>query len=115
MESRCRGGYVVYLRHALTNPNRADDGRQMARDIGAAFKTRRIRVEKVGSSPYCRTVDTAELAFDRHDVSPGMYFAMGVAKGDAHVFRPGPTGFICIGEVAAEEWVRRAREAAAAQ
>ena len=131
----------------------------MARDMGVAFKALGIRVGKVVSSPYCRTVDTAELAFGRHEVSPVMYFAMGVAKeeragqsvqlrqmlsappargtntvlighnanikeaagvwpkkeGDAHVFRPGAAGFTHVGDVAAEEWGRWVREAAAAR
>jgi phosphohistidine phosphatase SixA len=173
-EALRRGGYVVYLRHAPTNPtqvdadrpdftrcetqrNLSDEGRRMARDIGAAFKALGIRVGKVVSSPYCRTVDTAELAFGRHEVSPVMFFAMGVAKeeradqsvklrqmlsappapgtnnvfvghnanikeaagiwpkreGDAHVFRPVPTGFNYVGEINAEDWGRWASDATA--
>lgn len=175
-EALRRGGYVVYFRHASTDPtqvdadrpdfgrcetqrNLSDDGRKMAREIGAAFKSLGIRVGKVVSSPYCRTADTAQLAFGRHEVSPNMYFAMGVGKeeraaqsaklremlstppakgtntvlvghnanikeaaglwpkheGDAHVFRPGPRGFTYVGEAAANDWVRWAREAAAAR
>jgi hypothetical protein len=77
-----RGGYVIYFRHATTNPEQADtsdpklgqcetqrnlspDGRRMATEIGGAFKTLRIPVGKVVSSPYCRAVDTAMLAFGR--------------------------------------------------
>jgi phosphohistidine phosphatase SixA len=92
-----RGGYVIYFRHATSNPEQADtsdpklgrceaqrnlsaDGRRMATEIGGAFKTLRIPVGKVVSSPYCRTVDTATLAFGRHEVSDALYFAMGVAK-----------------------------------
>ncbi len=171
-----RGGNVVYFRHATTNPdqvdadrpdfnrcetqrNLSDAGRRMASEIGAAFKALGIRVGQVVSSPYCRTVDTAELAFGRHQVSLVMYFAMGVAKeeratqsaklrellstppspttntvlvghnanikeaagvwpkreGDAHVFRPGPSGFTHIGDVTAEDWARWAHEATAAR
>jgi phosphohistidine phosphatase SixA len=92
-----RGGYVIYFRHAATNPDQADtsdpklgrcetqrnlsaDGRRMAREIGAAFQTLRIPVGKVVSSPYCRTVETATLAFGRNEVSDALYFAMSVAK-----------------------------------
>jgi len=92
-----RGGYVIYFRHAATNPEQADtidpklgrceaqrnlsaDGRRMAGEIGGAFKTLRIPVGKVVSSPYCRTVDTAMLAFGRNEVSAALYFAMGVGK-----------------------------------
>jgi broad specificity phosphatase PhoE len=92
-----RGGYVIYFRHAATNPEQADtsdpklgrcegqqnlsgDGRQMARDIGAAFQTLRIPVGKVVSSPYCRTVETATLAFGRNELSDALFFAMGFGK-----------------------------------
>jgi hypothetical protein len=92
-----RGGYVIYFRHATTNPEQADtvdpklgrceaqrnlsaDGRRMAGEIGGAFKTLRIPVGKVVTSPFCRTVDTAMLAFGRHEVSNALYFAMGVGK-----------------------------------
>lgn len=92
-----RGGYLVYLRHAATNANQvdadrpdsdrcetqrnlSDDGRQMAREIGAAFRALQIRVGKIISSPYCRAVDTAQLAFGRYEVSPVLYFAIGVGK-----------------------------------
>jgi phosphohistidine phosphatase SixA len=94
-----RGGYVIYFRHAATNAEQADtsdpklgrceaqrnlsaDGRRMAAEIGGAFKTLRIPVGKVVSSPYCRAVDTAMLAFGRHEVSEALYFAMGVGKTD---------------------------------
>jgi len=92
-----RGGYVIYFRHATTTPEQADttdpklgrceaqrnlsaDGRRMAAEIGGAFKTLRIPVGKVVSSPYCRTVDTATLAFGRHEVSDALYFAIGLGK-----------------------------------
>jgi len=92
-----RGGHVIYFRHATTDPDQADttdpklgrcdaqrnlsaDGRQMAGEIGAAFKALRIPVGKVLSSPYCRAVDTAKLAFGRHEVSDVLYFAIGVGK-----------------------------------
>jgi broad specificity phosphatase PhoE len=92
-----RGGYVIYFRHVTTNPEQADtvdpklgrceaqrnlsaDGRRMAAEIGGAFKTLRIPVGKVVTSPFCRTVDTAMLAFGRHEVSNALYFAMGVGK-----------------------------------
>lgn len=96
-EALRQGGYVVYFRHAVTNANQADadrpdfarcesqrnlsdDGRRMAHEIGIAFKTLGIGVGKVVSSPYCRAADTAELAFGRHEVSPVLYFAVGVGK-----------------------------------
>lgn len=92
-----RGGYVIYFRHATTNPEQADtsdpklgrceaqrnlsaDGRRMAREIGGAFQILRIPVGKVVSSPYCRTVETATLAFGRNEVSDALSFAMRVGK-----------------------------------
>jgi broad specificity phosphatase PhoE len=92
-----RGGHIIYFRHATTDADQADttdpklgrcdaqrnlsaDGRQMAGEIGAAFKALRIPVGKVLSSPYCRAVDTAKLAFGRHEVSDVLYFAIGVGK-----------------------------------
>ena len=102
-------------------------------------------------------VADAQLAFGRHEVSPVLYFAVGIEKeerarqsqklremlstpptansntilvghnanlkeatgvwpkkeGDAHVFRPGGGGFVYVGDVTAEEWVRVAEAAAA--
>jgi len=92
-----RGGYVIYFRHAATVSEQADttdprlgrcetqrnlsaEGRRMASEIGGAFKTLRIPVGKVVSSPYCRAVDTATLAFGRHEASDALYFAINVGK-----------------------------------
>ncbi len=91
------GGYVVYFRHAATDSSQADtdrenlercdtqrnlsaEGRRMARDIGQAFRALGIRVGKVISSPYCRAVDTAELAFGRPEKSAALYFAIGADR-----------------------------------
>jgi len=74
------GGQIVLLRHATTTPGvgdppgfRLDDcatqrnltevGREESRRIGAAFRTRGIPVERVLSSPWCRCLETARLAF----------------------------------------------------
>ncbi len=75
-------GSIVLFRHALapgggdppghtlddcsTQRNLSDEGRTQARRIGAEFKQRRIEVSAVWSSQWCRTRDTADLAF------PGM-------------------------------------------
>jgi phosphohistidine phosphatase SixA len=80
------GGRVVLIRHTITTPgvgdppgmrlddcstqrNLTDDGRRHARVIGEAFRARRIAVDHVLSSPWCRCVETARLAFGRADVS----------------------------------------------
>jgi broad specificity phosphatase PhoE len=75
-----RGGQVILIRHAITTPgvgdppgfrlddcatqrNLTDDGRRDARRLGEAFRARRIPVERVLSSPWCRCLETARLAF----------------------------------------------------
>lgn len=74
------GGYVIYLRHDLSDTSRSDidpidlgdcakqrplsdAGRTHARQIGKAFATMRIPVHEVMASPVCRAAETAELAF----------------------------------------------------
>lgn len=74
------GGLVVYVRHAATDRsqedtqtsdltrcegqrNLTDAGRAQARLIGRSFRTLKIPVGDVRSSEYCRTRETAELAF----------------------------------------------------
>jgi len=92
-----RGGYVVYVQHATTDKNQVDadypdfqrcetqrnlsaDGRRLAREIGAAFATLGIPVGRVVSSPYCRSTETATLAFGRREVSRALYFTMGMDR-----------------------------------
>ena len=82
-----RGGVAVLLRHAQTEPGigdppgfRLDDcatqrnlsaaGREQAQRIGVAFRARQVHVDEVRSSRWCRCLDTARLAFPRHDVQP---------------------------------------------
>jgi phosphohistidine phosphatase SixA len=73
------GGQVVFLVHAnapgsgepanfdinncRTQRHLSDRGRQQARKIGALFAARAEPVEKVYASRYCRTRETATLAF----------------------------------------------------
>jgi len=81
-----RGGHVVLIRHTITSPgagdppgmrleecgtqrNLSDEGRRHARRIGAVFRSRGIRVERVLSSPWCRCLETARLAFGKAEVS----------------------------------------------
>ena len=74
-----RGGVVAAFRHALapgtfdppgfalgncaTQRNLNDEGRAQARAIGAWFTARTLRPARVRSSPWCRCMDTATLAF----------------------------------------------------
>lgn len=81
-----QGGLLIYFRHADTGPatpeppsvqvercetqrNLNDNGRAQAREIGAQFRRLNIPVSKVLSSRFCRCIDTAQLAFGRHEVS----------------------------------------------
>jgi phosphohistidine phosphatase SixA len=82
-----RAGAVVLMRHAQTVPgvgdppgwklercetqrNLAPMGIEHAKRIGQWFKAQQLRVSAVRNSPWCRTRDTAELAFGRHDDWP---------------------------------------------
>lgn len=81
-----RGTHVVLIRHAQTEPgvgdppgfklgdcgtqrNLSDEGRAQARKLGDIFRTRRIEVDRVLSSPWCRCIETARLAFGRAPVT----------------------------------------------
>lgn len=53
-----------------TQRNLSERGRQQARRIGALFAARAEPVERVYSSRYCRTMETARLAFGEQLVEP---------------------------------------------
>jgi Histidine phosphatase superfamily (branch 1) len=74
------GGYVLYMRHASTDfsqndanmkgyedcanqRNLTDKGRDEARAIGQHIKRLGIPIGAVLASPFCRTIETARLAF----------------------------------------------------
>lgn len=79
LRSRLSAGGVLMFRHALapgtfdppgfrlgdcaTQRNLSDDGRRQARQIGAWFASRQLRPLRVRSSPWCRCLETARLAF----------------------------------------------------
>lgn len=77
-----QGGHVLYIRHAQTTPgfgdppgfeladcatqrNLSDEGRVQARRMGEALRSRKAPIGEVLSSPWCRCVETAKLAFGR--------------------------------------------------
>jgi phosphohistidine phosphatase SixA len=77
-----KGGYVLYFRHAATDfsqndekmkryedcadqRNLIDRGRADARAAGAVIRQLGIPTERVLASPFCRTVETAQLLFGR--------------------------------------------------
>ena len=68
------------LQNCETQRNLSDEGREMSRNIGKVFDTTGIRVGKVISSPYCRCMDTAGLAFGKVKLSDDLAYAMGADK-----------------------------------
>src|SRR3954454_3990964 len=75
-----QGGYVLYMRHASTDfsqddarmtsyedcstqRNLTDKGRAEARRLGSYIKNLGIPIGAVYASPFCRTMETARLAF----------------------------------------------------
>lgn len=85
------GGYVLYIRHASTEKDYADQvgavmgdcstqrtlseaGWREARNIGTAIQSLRVPVGPVYSSEYCRAWQTADLAFGRHVALPELNF-----------------------------------------
>jgi hypothetical protein len=87
------GGALIAFRHALapgtfdppdfqpgvcsTQRNLSDEGRTQARRIGEWFGARGLKPARVRSSPWCRCLDTATLAFGR--VEP--WAALGSPRG----------------------------------
>jgi len=84
-----KGGQVVLMRHAVTNSgigdppgfrlddcstqrNLSDQGRRDARRVGSEFRARNIALEIVYSSPWCRCIETAELAFGKFEISAAL-------------------------------------------
>jgi phosphohistidine phosphatase SixA len=84
-----KGGHVVLIRHPLTEPgagdpagfrledcstqrNLSEEGRSHARRIGEAFRLHRIPVDRVLSSPWCRCVEAASLAFGKAEILPAL-------------------------------------------
>jgi hypothetical protein len=82
------GGVVIAFRHALapgtfdppgfrlgdcrTQRNLDDEGRAQSQRIGAWFRTHQLVPAAVRTSPWCRCVDTAQLAFGRAEPWPAL-------------------------------------------
>ena len=77
------GGYVFYVRHAATDHTQQDrdltnfkncetqrnlsqKGKDQSRVFGDAIRALNIKVDGIYTSPYCRCVDTVEIAFGRY-------------------------------------------------
>ena len=83
-----RGGLTLYFRHVATDfsqnderfvagdcstqRNLTDAGRADARAIGREIRRLKLPVGEVLASPYCRTMETAELIFGRATASPAV-------------------------------------------
>jgi len=84
-----RGGVVLVIRHAATDFSKPDrdpvdlkdcrtqrnlsaEGRRDARRIGQGARRLQLRIGAVLSSPFCRTRETARLAFGRATVSSAL-------------------------------------------
>ena len=80
-----QGGHVILIRHAITTPgvgdppgfkleacatqrNLTDEGRADGKRLGEAFRARRVPIDRVLSSPWCRCLETARLAFGAAEV-----------------------------------------------
>jgi phosphohistidine phosphatase SixA len=93
------GGYIVYFRHAIsdttqndadpikiedcaTQRNLSDAGRAQAKKIGGTFQAFGIGVDKALASPYCRTSETAKLAFEKAEQSAAsaLYYSLALPK-----------------------------------
>ncbi len=78
------GGHTILLRHAFapgtgdpanfklddcaTQRNLSEQGRQQAQRIGARLAARAIKIDIVRTSQWCRTLDTARLAFPQMQI-----------------------------------------------
>jgi hypothetical protein len=79
-----QGGYVLYLRHTSTDfsqndakmksyqdcanqRNLTERGRDEARALGEHVRRLKIPIGEVLASPFCRTMETARLAFGKAD------------------------------------------------
>jgi virginiamycin B lyase len=100
-----RGGYVIYFRHAATDPSPDDAdpvalsdcdtqrnlsaaGRTQARSLGRAIVSLEIPIGRVLSSPFCRALETARLAFGKATREPlleNLETAEGEAEREARI------------------------------
>jgi broad specificity phosphatase PhoE len=87
---------VIAFRHALapgtfdppgfrigdcsTQRNLSDEGRAQARRIGEWFAQRSLKPQRVRSSPWCRCVDTATLAFGAPEIDATLGSPRGYAE-----------------------------------
>lgn len=118
------GGFVVYLRHSTTDWSQnerelawvpemlldrsllaacdrqrllSDEGRSQARAVGERIRGQGFPVGQVLASPWCRTRETAELAFGGADVARDKLFDTGylpAGSGERNGFRDALRGLL---------------------
>ena len=83
------GGLILYVRHAATDHSQADRdttdlsncqqqrnlsdrGREETRTMARVISQFEIPIGRVYTSPYCRTIETAQIAFGRYEVADGL-------------------------------------------
>ena len=84
-----KGGLILYVRHAATDHSQADtdlkdlsrcdlqrnlsqQGKDESRLLADTIARLGIKIGTVLTSPYCRCVDTAKIAFGRYEIEPGL-------------------------------------------
>jgi len=84
-----QGGYVLLMRHAVTEPgigdppqfrlddcstqrNLSEEGKAQAARVGRLFAEHGITISKVLSSRWCRSLDTARLGFGQVTPEPAL-------------------------------------------
>src|SRR3954447_23766677 len=89
LSSLKNGGLILYFRHTSTDfgqnddqmtgyedcarqRNLTDQGRQEAREIGEAMRRLQLPIGDVLASPFCRTLETAQLIFGRGTRDPAV-------------------------------------------
>lgn len=90
LQAMRRGGHVVFMRHAPSDTGIPDrfqgvdlgdcstqrpltpEGRQVATRVGKALNKLNVPVGEVLASPYCRTMETAELTFGKATPDKGL-------------------------------------------
>lgn len=91
------GGVVIAFRHALapgtldppefrlgdcsTQRNLSAEGRVQARRIGEWFESRQLKPARVRASPWCRCIDTAQIAFGRNEAWAPLGSPRGASEG----------------------------------
>ena len=96
-----QGGLVLFFRHAETGSaapdqshavigkcetqrNLSAEGRAQAVAIGAQMRALEIPIGRVLASPFCRTMETASLAFGRADAEPALSLPRHTGDAQAH-------------------------------